>query len=71
VALQAERDSLEERLHAAHQQAEAQRSRSELAEREWQEKAYAAEETVRALTAEHQELLVRAVWISSHVNRST
>ena len=58
VALEAERDSLQERLHAAHRQAEAQQSERDLAEREWQENAYAADETVRSLTAERQGLLV-------------
>lgn len=64
VALEAERDGLAARLASAQRQADAQQLQLELAAREWQEKAYAAQEQVRSLTAELQQLQVSYL----HVN---
>ena len=58
ATLAVERDSLEERLGSFQRQADTRARELEAAAREWQEKAYAAQEDVRSLAAELQQLQV-------------
>lgn len=57
--MEAERDSLQDRLVAARQREEQQKTELENTVIEWQEQSYSAQEAVRTLTAELQSLQVR------------
>ena len=61
ASLAVERDNLLERLASCQPQADARERELEAAAREWQEKAYSAQEDVRSLAAELQELQVSYV----------